>query len=233
LKGGHCYDVYNVVRTPKMYFVQNLLFLVEIYKRMKYTTIKTALFILCFGFIIDANSQSFIFTDIGNSILTRPNIGYEYRWKKSGVGASIQYQRNAMFWITEFPNLIKISGLRLDLTYKFYFKSPFFLESKLRTQFYDAPFLLIGWHGDSIYNSNRSIEFAEKIGFTINKTKQLQFDFSAGIGGRYSTKTVAIGENEKNLNTLDELKQKYYNQSKETIFGYLPHVQLRMFYRIR
>jgi hypothetical protein len=200
---------------------------------MKYTTIKTALFILCLGFVIDAKSQSFIFTDIGNSILTRPNIGYEYRWKKSGVGASLQYQRNAMFWITEFPNLIKTSGLRLDLTHKFYLRSPFFLESKLRTQYYDAPFFLAGWHGVSIFNSSRSIEFAEKIGFIINRKKQLQFDFSVGIGAKYSTKTVEIGEDEKNLYTLDELKQKYYNQSKGTKFGYVPHVQLRMFYRIR
>ncbi len=189
---------------------------------------------LLFTFVFESKSQSFLFSDIGNSILTRPNVGYEYRWKKNSISASLQYQRNAMFWLTEFPSFVKTSGLRLDLAYKFYFKNHFFLESKFRTQFYDAPFFLDGWHGDSIFNSNRSIEFAEKIGFKMNQKKRLQFDFGVGVGAKFTTMPVSIRDDEKINGVTDaELKSRFYEKSKGLKNIYVPHVQLRMFYKLK
>lgn len=197
--------------------------------------IKSITILFCFIYF-EANSQSFLSTDIGNSILLRPNLGYEYRWKKQAFGSSIQWQRNAMFWLYEFPSIIKTEGIRTDFYYKYFFYKSCFIEPKLRLQTFEAPCYLDAWRDVSLYNSKKSIEFAMKLGFILRKDKKLQFDFGAGAGYLYRDKSLLV--NKENLYvgtqflTVSEILEKYPNKfQKET--GFVPHVQLRMFYKIK
>jgi hypothetical protein len=197
------------------------------------------LYLISFSILISfsVKSQYFIFTEVGNSILTRPNLGYEYRWKNQGLGAAIQWQRHTMFWVAEWPSLIKTKGIRGDVHYRFFYKS-FFMESKLRLQTHQAPDVLNGWHDIVLYNSKNSIELAEKIGFLFNRNKRFQFDFGAGVGLNYGNKNMWISNMERyvgpNYTPLSdtELLAKFPNKNLKG-FLWLPHAQIRMYYRIR
>ena len=79
---------------------------------------KRPLFIFLFLIYCNTSAQSLINIDFENSILLRPNIGYEYRWKNNAMGGNIRWQRNAHIWISEWPGLMKANGINIDFYYK-------------------------------------------------------------------------------------------------------------------
>ena len=179
--------------------------------------------------------QSFLFTDIGNTILLRPNIGYEFHKKKHSLSGAIQWQSNSMYWISEFPQLKKTNGIRLDLAYKYFSKRPFFVESILRFQSYKASDVLYGWGIISLYNSKNIAEVALKIGLRSSRNKKRQTDFSVGIGANYSSMPQVINKevrfNGNNILTDKEILLLYPNQFFKAT-NIVPHVQLRIYRKL-
>lgn len=180
--------------------------------------------------------QSFLFSDVGNSILLRPNVGYEYLKEKHSISSAIQWQSNSMYWISEFPQLCKTNGIRLDFSYKYFPKPFFFLESKLRLQSIKAPDVFDGWQIISLYNSKKSIEMAFKIGLRTNQTKKIQSDLSIGIGFNYGSVPFLLDEEARfdgNIPLTDsELLKLYANPFIKKI-NTVPHVQLRIYKRVK
>ena len=96
------------------------------------------LFLIVMFALQKTSAQSFLNLDIGNSILLRPNLGYEYRWKNKAIGTNIRWQRNAFIWISEWPSLPAVSGLNIDLFYKKLYKKHFFAETGIRLTRFEA-----------------------------------------------------------------------------------------------
>ena len=140
------------------------------------------------------SEQSFLNLDIGNSILLRPNLGYEYRWKNKAFGTNIRWQRNAHIWVTEWPGFMKTKGLNVDFIYKYYHKKYVYVETGLRITAFEAPFLVDGWQISSIYNSDQKIEPFVKIGLNSSRSKKVQWDLGVGVGRVFSTKNLILDE---------------------------------------
>jgi hypothetical protein len=192
------------------------------------------LFLIVF---VKANGQSYLNLDIGNSILLRPNLGYEYRWKNKAIGGNIRWQRNAFVWISEWPSLPTVSGLNIDFFYKKLHKKHFFAETGIRLTRFEAPFLLTGWRIVSLYNSKDKFEPFIKVGLNTNRNKKVQLDFGVGFGSVFSNKSLEIDSMEfyKIFNKLEsrEKIQVYYKESQGIESSWVPHAQLRLFYRIK
>ena len=185
---------------------------------------------------MEAYAQSLIHIDVGNSILARPNLGYEYRWKNSAIGGNLRWQRNALIMITEFPDLMKTSGFNFDLTFKNYHKKHFFTEIGTRLTSFSAPDVQYGWHIVSLYNSKRKFEPYMKIGLNTNRNKRIQMDFGIGLGGEFSTKSLEIETNQFLVKGLeispDEEILKYFQKPSGRTFNLSYHAQMRIYCRI-
>jgi hypothetical protein len=194
------------------------------------------IFVILLG-IKTTYAQSFINIDIGNSLLLRPNLGYEYRWKNKAIGGNIRWQRNAHIWVTEWPGLMKTNGLNLDLMYRYFYKKYVYTETGLRLTSFTAPFLVNGWHTSSLHNSDRKLEPFIKIGLNINKNKKIQWDLGVGVGRIISTKNLFVNDSELmdaqlmpyTENQLKEL----YKKPKGVEYNWAPHAQLRLHFRIK
>ena len=197
---------------------------------------KKLLFCFLVLFSIASYAQSFIHIDVGNSIMLRPNLGYEYHWKNMALGGNLRWQRNAHIWVSEFPGFMKTKGANVDLTLKYFYKKFVFTETGLRATIFEAPFFVSGWHDHSLYNSDKKIEPFVKIGLISNRNKKFQIDLGVGTGIVLSTKNLFIGEgdqyDEKFIPlTNDQLKAKFKKPSGiESIW--VPHAQMRIYRRI-
>jgi hypothetical protein len=197
-------------------------------------SLSTLLFLLVF---VKANAQSFLNLDIGNSILLRPNLGYEYCWKNKAIGTNIRWQRNAFISISEWPELIKSSGLNIDLIYKNLSKKYVFAETGIRLTKFEAPLTLYGWRIVSLYNSKNKVEPFIKVGLNTNRNKMVQLDFGIGLGGVFSNKSLEVYTDEFQEVFVklkpDEKIEDYFTKPKDIIISIAPHAQLRLFYRIQ
>lgn len=201
---------------------------------MKFTFLIIFFQIFNFG----ASAQRYFYSDLGNSVLLRPNLGFEHRFKKHSINGAIQWQRNGMMWLYEFPSVKKVTkGLRLEMGHKYHLSSHFFFESRLRFQTYKGPDILSAWQGMSLYNSRNFIELSEKLGMRIYPSKRIHSEFSAGVGLNYGSSSLSVGDESINQGNLferlsDEEILKKYPNPRNTIFQYTPQFQFRFFYRI-
>lgn len=195
------------------------------------------LFLIVMFALQKTSAQSFLNLDIGNSILLRPNLGYEYRWKNKAIGTNIRWQRNSHIWITEMPGLMKTKGLNLDFVYKYFYKKFVYGETGLRLTAFEAPFLVRGWHTSSIYNSDRKIEPYLKIGLNSVRSKKIQWDLGVGVGRVFSTKNLFVGEsglmNKQYIPYSEKELKEIYKKPDGIESSWAPHAQLRLFYRIK
>ncbi|MCP9766621.1 hypothetical protein EGI22_01790 [Lacihabitans sp. LS3-19] len=196
---------------------------------------KKPLFIFLFLIYCNTSAQSLINIDFGNSILLRPNIGYEYRWKNNAVGSNIRWQRNAHIWISEWPEFVKSSGLNVDLIYKNLSKKYVFAETGIRLTKFEAPMTLYGWRIVSLYNSKNKFEPFIKVGLNTNRNKKVQLDFGIGIGSAFSNKSLEVYKDEfqevyLQLKTNEKIED-YFKKPKGVEAAWVPHAQLRLFYK--
>ncbi len=195
------------------------------------------LFLIVIFTLQKTSAQSFVNIDIGNSILLRPNLGYEYRWKNKAIGTNIRWQRNAHIWVTEWPGFMKTKGLNLDFTYKNYHKKYVYGESGLRLTTFEAPFLVNGWQATSIYNSDKKIEPFVKIGLNSSRNKQIQLDLGVGVGRVFSTKNLFVSQgglmNKQFVPYSEKELKEIYKKPDGIESSWAPHAQLRLFYRIQ
>lgn len=194
------------------------------------------LFVFCYSIVlVSANSQSYLYTDLGNNILTRANLGYEYKFKNMAVGGSLQHMRMAQYWVYEFGGFFKTKGAQLDLYHRFIAKNIFYLESKIRLQSVKGPELINGWKSNVIYTDRTKIEFAEKVGFLIEGKKRKMFlDF--GIGPAYGNTNafLDVPEVDKDFQpyTIEKLYSLYPNPNKRAWY-WAPHIQVKLYYRLK
>jgi hypothetical protein len=199
---------------------------------------KTKIKFLVFLFLIALSgySQSFINIDLGNSILLRPNLGYERRFKKMAIGGNLRWQRNAFIWISEFPGFMKTNGINLDLTFRNLNKRYVYTEAGIRFTSFKGQFLERGWQIVSLYNSDRRIEPFLKFGINSNRNKKFQADLGIGVGCEFSTKSLQISDSDtfdSNYFPLTDNQLKLiYKKPKGIQTGIKPHAQLRFFYEI-
>ena len=183
------------------------------------------------------SAQSFLNLEIGNSILLRTNLGYEYRWKNKAVGTNIRWQRNAHIWVTEWPGFMKTKGLNLDFIYKHYHKKYVYAETGLRITAFEAPFLVDGWQISSIYNSDRKIEPFVKIGLNSGRGKKIQWDLGVGVGRVFSKKNLFVSEsnlmNKQFIPYSEQELREIYKKPEGIESSWAPHAQSRLFYRIK
>lgn len=183
-------------------------------------------------------AQSFLFTEFGNTILLRPNLGYEFRKKNHSFGIISRYQSNSFIWVTEYPGLTKSRGTTIDIFYKKYFKKYLYFETDFRFQKYSAPDYIHGWQGGSLYNSNTRFGPILRIGAYTGNHKRMPLDFGLGLGFLYGQKNMWISDSQKftpdykSEKTLEELK-KEFPREKGLKFGFYPQVQLRWFFRLK
>ncbi len=197
---------------------------------------KNLLFLIVIFALQKTAAQSFLNLDIGNSILLRPNLGYEYRWKNKAIGTNIRWQRNALFSLSEWPELIKSSGLNVDLIYKNLSKKYVFAETGLRLTKFEAPMILYGWRIVSLYNSQNKFEPFIKLGLNTNRNKKVQLDFGIGLGSVFSNKSLEVYTDEFQEVYIrlkpDEKIEDYFTKPKGVGISIAPHAQMRLFYRI-
>ncbi|MCP9763627.1 hypothetical protein [Lacihabitans soyangensis] len=195
------------------------------------------LFLIVMFALQKTSAQSFLNLDIGNSILLRPNLGYEYRWKNKAIGGNIRWQRNVFVWISEWPSLPTVSGLNVDLIYRKLYRKHFFAETGTRFTRFEAPMTLYGWRIVSLYNSKNKVEPFVKIGLNTNRNKKLQLDFGIGLGSVFSNQSLELNMDEFQEVFVklkpDEKIEDYFTKPKDIIISIAPHAQLRLFYRIR
>ena len=195
------------------------------------------LFLIVMFALQTTSAQSFLNLDIGNSILLRPNLGYEYRWKNKAIGGNIRWQRNAFVWISEWPSLPAVSGLNIDLFYKNFYRKYFFTETGVRLTTFEAPFLLTGWRIVSLYNSKDKFEPFIKVGLNTNRNKKIQLDFGVGVGTVFSNKSLEVDSFEfyEIYNKLESSQkiQDFFKEPRGIESSLVPHAQMRLFYRIQ
>lgn len=198
---------------------------------------KYLLFLIVIFALQKTSAQSFLNLDIGNSILLRPNLGYEYRWKNKAIGTNIRWQRNAHIWVSEWPGLMKTKGLNVDFIYKQYHKKHVYAETGLRSTAFEAPFLVNGWQISSIYNSDQKIEPFLKIGLNSDRSKKVQWDLGVGVGRVFSTKNLFLNESRlrnSQFVAYTEMELKDLFKKPDGIeSSWAPHAQLRLFCRIK
>ena len=184
----------------------------------------------------NCHSQHYIFSDIGNSVLLRPNIGFEKIKGPNAYSVAVQWQRNALFWVAEFPFLEKTKGFTADLAYRNFYKKNLFYEFKFRHQNYKGPNVITGWKDVAVINSIKTSEIGLKLGLRSKFERNYQAELSIGIGLGFTTPLIFVDNSEiykqSNILTEEEIIAKFKNLSSIK-FAASPHVQLRLFRKKR
>lgn len=127
------------------------------------------------------NGQVFTFVDVGNAILTRPNLGIEYRKNKHALYAAAQWQRNYLGGC-EMPVLEKSNGFRIDIGYKYFINKRFFVEPKIRYQDVEIPYKESNNKFCPTVSPFNSFESALKFGTGKAYKNNIATDLSLGLG---------------------------------------------------
>jgi hypothetical protein len=196
------------------------------------------LFLIVMFALQKTSAQSFLNLDIGNSILLRPNLGYEYRWKNKAIGGNIRWQRNVKMRPADSERrvLIPTSGVAIESFFKQYFYKFIINEHSLVLQTYKAPLLLGGEHHVTLYNSKTKVVFLEKIGLTTYPSKRLQVDFKIGFGGALSSKSLWISRDQIDILfsqglEIKDIKTKF-EKPEGMKFNWMPSAEIKMYCRI-
>jgi hypothetical protein len=96
---------------------------------------------------------------------------------------------------------------------------------------------LDGWRNIYLYNSKSIYETSFKVGLRGNLKDKFQFDMSGGFVIQNTNAVVTIGEGERSQPMIpplsdEELLKKFTNTKKRTRQT-TPHVQLKLYYRLK
>ena len=188
-----------------------------------------------------SHSQSFLFTDAGNTAILRPNIGFEQHWKNYAVSGLGMWKTTDGVWVSEFPGISGSSGYRIDASFKrFSMKSPrIYLEGLVRWQSTVVPNLRY-WREETILTRyKKGIEIGPRVGITGKFKKRITMDLAGGVGcGFYDSQEVVTDLQhvpEPGISYEDALNvakgRKSFYADKLRIYA-MPYFQVRLYYRI-
>lgn len=131
-----------------------------------------------------SQSQSFIFIDAGNTVILRPNIGFEHHWKNYAVSGLGMWKTSDGVWVSEFPGISGSSGYRIDASFKRFSKKlpRTYLEGLVRWQSTVVPNLRY-WREETILTRyKKGIEVGPRVGITGKFKKRITMDLAGGVG---------------------------------------------------
>lgn len=185
-------------------------------------------------------SQSYLHSDVGNMILLRPNLGYEYQWQNKSLNGLIMWKRNDGVWAAEIPEIMPSNGIRTDFSYRFFGKNypSNYLEFFSRFQYIQTDSV---FYYDPSYDANRTkkgFEFGPRAGTRkYSKSGRLGYDFCIGLGyGFYKISDQIINPiilTNENYNEAVQRTQQIADRNNKNWRKYaMPYAQFRIYFKL-
>ena len=200
---------------------------------------KTIYIFILLGISTCLKAQFYLHSSMVQGIQLRPNIGLEYRFKHHGLRVQYTFQRNDWFQLYEFPTNVKVeNGHKAELGYRYYLKSPFYVETSYSFMSYNAPPMLQGQRGSYLFNDQKENNFGLSAGALFRQKKKWQFSAQLGyyLGNHYKAVEIDRSQQYDENNqffTIEELLTTYRSEAYQREFINGVNIDFHLYFRLK